>query len=51
MVARDREAGGSEVSREKGGRHFVLSRGCCKEKAMEDPWDLYPGLAARQASG
>ena len=26
MVAR--EAGGSEVSREKGGKHFVLARGC-----------------------
>ena len=37
MVARDREAGGSEVSREKGGKHFVLARGCCKEEAMEGP--------------
>ena len=35
MVAR--EAGGSEVSREKGGRHFVLARGCCKKKNMEGP--------------
>ena len=52
MVTRDRKVGGSEVSREKeDGRHFVLAQGCCKEKAMEDPKDLYPGLAARPASG
>ena len=35
----------------KGGQHFVLARGCCKEKAMEGPKDLYPALAARPASG
>ena len=51
MDARDREAGGSEVSREKGGKHFVLARGCCQAKAMEGPWEIYPGLAARPASG
>ena len=47
MIARDRDAGDSEVSRKKAASVWSWLQAAEEEKALEGPEDLCPGLWAR----